>query len=169
MTAADARDAATDALAEQGRVDPTRRAERRQRDMEKRVRDAMEKAKDSAPGVGEFAESGVLGAMTGKWSMGEVAARIRNELKARGLSDEEANIATRENINDARRAIGERAMRQAMQGPEISKSETLAASELTRRIQSGVGGEDDWQKRSYEQLAELVRIQRNTTVVRIED
>jgi hypothetical protein len=79
-------------------------------------------------------------------------------------------LAAEVEVGDARSELGKKIGQAAMGAREISMSQTLAASDLTRQAQSGVSSDDtkQWQDRVFDQLTEIARNGKNVMNVRVE-
>jgi hypothetical protein len=156
--------------AEKANEDDQKESERRLKVRKDAPRKAAEIARAIMPGIGSDAESGLLGAVAANVPMSVVTDQIKRQLVSQGMDPAKAQLAAEVEVGDARSELGKKIGQAAMGAREISMSQTLAASDLTRQAQSGVSSDDtkQWQDRVFDQLTEIARNGKNVMNVRVE-
>ena len=177
MSADHAKEAARDAMAEQARVDPVTRQKRRdadakraQSERERAAREAVALGKQVIPGISDIAEDATLRAMADGGSITAVTAQIKDALRRRGMSEQDAGDAATAEVANARQSLGEQITRKALDGRQETMSQVLASSDLLRQAQSGVSSDPAKRDREkmIEELAGIRKGVESSVVMRVE-
>jgi hypothetical protein len=163
--------AAKDTLLEQSKVDPEQRRKRREQEREGRGRDAVERAREIMPGLDERVQGKIADVALGGGNFLQAAAMIKQELIDSGAvgSDEEASDAAMQLAKEGRKGLADRVRQEALRDSG-STSQTMAASDLARQAQGGVGSDSIGNKldKQTEHLGELVKQGNNVLNIRID-